>query len=113
MSENDKRIAAGGCWPPPDVRAILKAKNGPAKPLVWREPTDHPQDGFGDEDIVAVADGIGGRYSIRRERDGSFLLWWAHDEFLWAACASINGAKVKAEVDWQTRFEALLKDPRP
>lgn len=111
MSENDKRIAAGGCWPPPSIREALAAKNGPAKPLEWREPTDHPQDGY-EEEIVAVADGFGGRYSIRSERDGSFLLWWAHDNFLFLQCASVNGAKVAAEVDWQKRFRALMR-PQP
>ena len=112
MRENDKRIAAGGCWPPPSVREALAAKNGPAQALNWRDPTDHPQDGGDEENTVAVADGIGGRYSIQQERDGSFLLWWAHDNFLFLQCASVNGAKVAAEVDWQKRFAALLKkDP--
>jgi len=107
MTENDKRIDAGGCWPPPAIREALAAKNGPAKPLEWREPMDHPQDGW-EDDIVAVADGLGGRYSICRESD-HFLLWWAHDNFLFLQCASVNGAKVAAEVDWQKRIAAVLK----
>lgn len=87
---------------------------GPAKPLEWYAPTDHPQDDFGEDGVVAIAHGIGGRYSIREERDGSFLLWWAHDEFLFLVCASINGAKVAAEVDWQKRFAAQMRSaPQP
>lgn len=97
-------------WPTPDALAALAAKCGPAKPLAWRRPTDHPQDGFGEEDLIAVADGIGGRYHIRSEKDGTFLLWWAHDEFIWTQHPSENEAKFKAEIDWQARFTAMLAE---
>ncbi len=76
-----------------------------AKPLVWRKPFDHPQDSEG---ALFVAEGIGGRYSIHRESDGSILLWWAHDGFIWEDCDSVEVAKAKAEADWQTRFADLV-----
>lgn len=70
-----------------------------AKSLYWRKATDHPQDSG-----QWVADGIGGRYSAEKQRDGSWLLWWAHDNFIWEACATFAEVKEKAEVDWQKRF---------
>lgn len=34
-------------------------------PLEWREPTDHPQDYFGEGNIAFIANGLGGRYMIQ------------------------------------------------
>lgn len=68
-----------------------------AKPLRWRKPTDHPQDHDG---AAFVADGIGGRYAVMS--DG--MLWFAHDEFVWAAFATVAEAKKAAEADWQKRY---------
>jgi len=70
-----------------------------AKPLYWRKSTDHPQDSG-----QWVANGIGGRYSAEKQRDGSWLLWWAHDNFIWEACGTFAEVKEKAEADWQQRF---------
>lgn len=80
-----------------------------AKPLEWRKPTDHPQDGCAEDGCILVAEGIGGQYQINRDTsDGSILLWWAHDNFIWEACASVHEAKQKAEADWQKRFRERL-----
>ncbi len=76
-----------------------------ARPLFWRKATDHPQDGG---ETGWVADGISGRYSAQKQRDGTWLLWWAHDNFIWEACATFAEAKEKAEADWQARFRRQL-----
>ena len=73
-----------------------------AKPLYWRKATDHPQDAG-----QWVADGISGRYSAEKQRDGTWLLWWAHDNFIWEACKDFAEVKAKAEKDWQTRYASL------
>lgn len=91
------------------VPSYITDKVFPGKPLAWRKPTDHPQDGFGEPDVVAVADGFGGRYSIREDSCGVFL-WWAHDEFTFDACADVTEAKQKAERDWQDRLRAALSE---
>jgi hypothetical protein len=75
-----------------------------AKALFWRKSTDHPQD-----DGQWVADGIGGRYSAEKQRDGSWLLWWAHDNFIWEACADFAEVKRKAGADWQQRFAERIR----
>lgn len=92
-------IAASLATPSPAPSDTLAS----AAPLHWRKPTDHPQDGFGEPGILLVADGIGGRYSINDSGSG-ILLWWAHDEFVWEACLSVEDAKAKAEADWQRRY---------
>lgn len=74
-----------------------------AKPLFWRKATDHPQDSG-----AWVADGISGRYSADKQRDGKWLLWWAHDNFIWEECADFAEVKAKAENDWQRRFADKL-----
>jgi hypothetical protein len=81
-----------------------------AKPLFWRKPTDHPQDR---ESASWVANGIGGQYSIEPQRDGTFLLWWAHDNFIWEKCETIKEAKAKADADWQKRFAERMAEPSP
>lgn len=80
-----------------------------ARPLFWRKPTDHPQDGEGDW----VADGIGGRYSLDKQRDGTWLLWWAHDNFIFEKCATFAEGKQKAEADWQQRYADKANTPTP
>lgn len=82
-----------------------------AKPLVWREPTDHPQDY--EDSCILLADGIGGKYHIspKQKVGAPYLLWWAHDEFIWEGCASIEDAMAKAEADWQTRYATLQATP--
>lgn len=81
-----------------------------ARALEWRIPTDHPMD-FEDSSIL-VADGLGGKYHISEpapiNQQGTIghLLWLAHDEFIWEPCLSIEGAKAKAEADWQARYAA-------
>jgi hypothetical protein len=101
----DIKAPTGG-WLPPYIENALR----PARPLNWREPTDHPQDGFGAEDIVSIAPGIGGRYSISREKDGTFLLWMAHDEFIWQSFSSVENAKDAAERDWQSRVLLIVRE---
>ena len=59
------------------------------KPLVWRTPTDHPQD---NEDAELLADGLGGRYAITE--DG--LLWDAADNFSFTEHRTIEAAKAAA-----------------
>lgn len=76
-----------------------------AKPLAWREP------GAGDVEAdytEALADGIGGIYAITRDQVAGFLLWFAHDAYVWEAFAEVEAAKTRAENDWQTRFAELL-----
>lgn len=81
-----------------------------ARPLQWRRPNAQDHDmGLGSAD--QVADGIGGRYSIERQNDGSALLWWAHDAFQWESCASVNDARFKAEDDWQDKMQAIIRSP--
>lgn len=81
-----------------------------AKPLYWRPPTDHPQDGCREDGCILVSEGIGGRYHINSNA-GGVVLWWAHDNFLWEACASVEEAKQKAESDWQRRYRARALEP--
>lgn len=90
--------------------ALTKAAEARAKPLFWRKPTDHPQDR---ETASWVANGIGGQYSIEPQRDGTFLLWWAHDNFIWEKCETIKEAKTKADADWQKRFAERLLQSTP
>lgn len=80
-----------------------------AKPLQWRKPTDHPSE---DDEAVATADGIGGKYSITRESD-HYLLWWAWDCFVWEKHPTIEAAKSAAEADWQQRWaDCALISPK-
>lgn len=79
------------------------ASNTPrAKPLFWYKATDHPQDNG-----QWVAYGIGGRYSMQKERD-HVLLWWAEDNFRWERCKDFAEAREKAEADWQAKFAERL-----
>lgn len=87
--------------------------SGPtAKALHWREPTDHPQDGFGEEHILFVANGIGGRYRITRDEStkaeggSDVLLWFADDEYVWEAFPNVEAAQLRAEGDWQRAYRA-------
>lgn len=73
--------------------------------LAWRGPSDHPCDS---PDAELIADGLGGRYSIYVEPGGGFLLWWAHDEFTWAAFPTIDDAKQAAQHDFETRIRAIV-----
>lgn len=82
-----------------------------ARALEWREPTNHPMDLA--HGSILVADGIGGKYHVSalqlidlQEGTMGHLLWWAHDEFIWEPCLSIEDAKAKAEADWQARYAA-------
>lgn len=89
-------IADAGKMVRPAMQDKMEAR---AKPLFWRKATDHPQDSG-----QWVADGIAGRYSAEKQKDGSWLLWWAHDNFIWEKCADFAEVKRKAEADWQARF---------
>lgn len=76
------------------------------KPLKWRKPTDSGAD-FGLEDAVAVADGIGGKYSITPD-SGNFLLWDSHDEFTFQNYPTLDEAKAAAEAHWQKSVQAVI-----
>ena len=76
-----------------------------AKPLAWRDPADGDIEADYTE---ALAYGIGGTYAVTRDQVGGFLLWFAHDAYIWEAFATVEEAKARAESDWQSRFAALL-----
>lgn len=78
-----------------------------ARPLFWRKSEGNPQDG---DEGRWVADGISGRYHADKQRDGTWLLWWAHDNFIWEACSTFAEVKAKAEADWQRRFREHLAE---
>lgn len=75
-----------------------------AKPLDWRKPDENAIEADYTE---ALADGIGGQYAITRDRVSGFLLWLAHDAYVWEAFATVDEAKARAESDWQARFGEL------
>lgn len=77
------------------------------KPLNWRKPTDSGAD-FGLEDAVAVANGIGGKYSITKD-SGSFLLWDSYDEFTFDNYPTLNEAKAAAEAHWQKSVRVFIQ----
>lgn len=77
--------------------------------LHWRKPSDHPQDSFGEADIVCIAFGLGGRYTIRRDDFGCHV-WWPEDEFTFDTYPDIVAAKTAAENHWQTEFAKRVDD---
>lgn len=76
------------------------------KSLSWRKPTGDGAD-FGLEDAVAVANGIGGKYSITKD-SGQFLLWDSYDEFTFQNYPTLDEAKAAAEAHWQKSVQAVL-----
>lgn len=85
------------------------------KQLVWRVPTDHPDDPDIDE-YVCCADGADGVYAISREQaNGPKHLLWASDEML-PGHASIDEAKAAAQAHYESYVLSLIEQddtPRP
>lgn len=76
------------------------------KPLSWRKPRKNGAD-FGFDEILWIANGVGGKYSISKD-SGGFLLWGAEDEFLFEEFDSVAEAKGAAERDWQERLNRYV-----
>lgn len=79
------------------------------KPLEWYEPTDHPMDMDGSSQLVAA--GLGGRYHISHAQTvgPTYLLWWAHDEFIWTGHDTIDAAKEVAAEDYAARILSAIE----
>lgn len=72
-----------------------------AKPLFWRKKANTDDEGGS----RFIADGLGGQYTVEREqRGGYWLLWFAHDGYIWERFETGKDAQARAEVDWQERF---------
>ena len=74
-----------------------------ALPLVWRQPTDHPDDH--EETSILIADGIGGRYHITADRVDGYLLWLPSDAFTFVPFDTIEKAQAWAESEWQMEYD--------